>query len=81
MPSCQPYSEWDRSASSSTLEMAVNRLTSMSSATSARRSSGSTPFGWNGVTAFAAREINQIEELVEEFLPELMEGWNELFRG
>src|SRR5262249_16992211 len=52
---CRPSYEADPTAFSSMLATEASRPTFTSSGTTARRSSGSIPFGWSAATASAAR--------------------------
>lgn len=53
--SCRPFSETDLVVSSSIRVTEMNRRTSMSNVTIAKRNSGSSPFGLSGVEGFPAK--------------------------
>lgn len=57
----------------------TSRRMFMWSVTTAKRSFGSRRPGWNETADYKGKELNKIEQIIEEHQEGLMENWDEYF--
>jgi hypothetical protein len=80
MGACRPCSGWGRSGSSSTPATGASRRTSVER-DDCEAKLWLEPVRLERSRGFRRKEINRLRELVEEHREQLLESWNEFFRG